>query len=187
VGGSCKRASAGDGCLTFGAFARTAINNGTARALTREQMRDVIADRRQRRLIFFCGNVAADSPNVICTCCDCCCHFLETVHEAGGMAWVAPARYRAAVDEVRCTHCGLCKPACGTHAHTVRRKVHHYDETLRVGCGNCVSACRENALSLIHNPRYRRPSPSFERLAYRLVPSAALVLLKAKLIQKRDP
>jgi ferredoxin len=118
---------------------------------------------------------------VICTCCDCCCHFLETVNGNDGMNWVAPPRHQAAVDEARCDHCGLCKPACNTGAHQVRRKVHTYDPSLCLGCGNCVEACRPGAIELVPNRAYRRPSRDFKALAYKLVPVAGMAMLRAKL------
>ncbi len=177
----CRKAGVEDGCLIFGSFAHKSIDRGRGRRLDRHEMRDLVAQRREQKLVFLAGNVSADSPNVICTCCECCCHLLQTVNEWGGHNWLAAPRYLAAVDDELCDHCGLCRPACGTRAHEVRKKVHTYQRDRCIGCGNCLQTCPQKAIILEPNRRYRRPSPDFDRLARRLVPGIGWTMLRARL------
>ncbi len=185
TGHRCRRGEPEDGCLIFGDFARASVDRGRGRRITRDEMCDVIDRRREQRLVFLTGNVAPESPNVICTCCECCCHMLELVNEWEGQRWIAPARHLLAVDEQGCDHCGLCRPACGTRAHRVERKVHSFLPQRCIGCGNCVDACPQGALQLAPNPRYRRPAPTFEKLGWRLAPAAGLAMLRARLTRRR--
>ncbi len=179
TGHRCRRAEPEDGCLIFGDFASSSIDRGRGRRIDRTEMCDLIERRREQRLVFLSGNVAPESPNVICTCCECCCHMLQLVNEWDGQRWLAPPLFRAAVDEARCDHCGLCRPACATRAHRVQRKVHTYHRDHCIGCGNCVGACPQGAIRLEPDPAYRPPSKTFERLGRRLAPAAGLALLRA--------
>lgn len=185
TGHRCKRAEPEDGCLIFGSFATSSIDQGRGRRISRDEMCDVIERRREQRLVFLTGNVSPESPNVICTCCECCCHMLELVNEWEGQRWLAPPRFRLAVDEPRCDHCALCRPACATRAHRVERKVHTFHAELCIGCGNCVGACPQGALRLEPNAGYRRPPATFEKLGWRLAPSAGLAMLRARFSRDR--
>jgi len=188
AGGRCKRARVEDGCLLFGSFAEGVVPQGTGYHVTREEMRAVIRERWERNLVLLTANVSHESPNAICTCCDCCCHGLETINHFGGMALMAEPRFKAVVDVSACTNCGRCLRACNTRAHTIENKEHRYDPTRCIGCAACLSACPEGAISLEPNPLYLPPSESFTRLFLRLSPKVAafgarafLIRLKARL------
>jgi len=180
VGKPCRRADVEDGCLIFGGFAGSSVDRGKGRWVSREEMRDIVEERRSKKLVFLAGNVAPEASNVICNCCDCCCHLLELIHDMGGRNWVAPPRYLAEVDEDACDHCGLCLPACSTGAHAVARKAHTYAVEACIGCGNCVDVCRTHAIRLVPNPRYKRAPQDFGKLLKRVAPGIGLALLKAR-------
>ncbi|HNV46534.1 MAG TPA: 4Fe-4S binding protein [Spirochaetota bacterium] len=184
-GRECARSAPEDGCLIFGAFAASAAGNGSARRVSRDEMRAIVDDRWKKRLIFFAGNVDPASPNAICTCCDCCCHYVEAITRYGAMATLSPPHYIALVDEARCTDCGLCVPACNTRAHTLVAKKHGYDASRCVGCGLCVDACRRGAVTMAVNPSYRRPSRSFPRLMLRLAPAIFVSGLRVLIRRRR--
>ena len=181
AGKSCRRADIEDGCLIFGGFAGSSIDRGKGRWVSREEMRDIVTQRRSKKLVFLAGNVAPEASNVICNCCDCCCHLLETISDFGGWNWVAPPRYLAEVTEDACDHCGLCRPACSTGAHAVVKKVHTYSSDQCIGCGNCVDVCRTDAIRLVANPRYKRAPQDFGKLLKRVAPGIGWTLLKARL------
>lgn len=183
AGGSCKRAKIEDGCLLFGSFADGVVPQGTGYHVSREEMRAIIRERWARNLVLLTANVSHESPNAICTCCDCCCHGLETINHFGGMALMAQPRFKAVVNPAACTDCGRCLRACNTHAHTVATKTHRYDPTRCIGCAACISACPEGALSLIENPLYTPPSTSFARLFLRMAPRFTAYVIRASLVR----
>ena len=180
-GHECRRADRFDGCLAFGSFAQMYIDRGGARKVDRGYMRSVVKDRIDKNLVFFAGNVAAGSPNQICTCCDCCCHMLgQIIGVDPGLIVTAP-KYRAAVLEERCTDCGRCIPPCNLRAHTMEGKRHRYDPARCVGCGLCVQACPAAAIDMVETAEYREPAASFKRLAVRLAPAKIMAIIKGKI------
>ncbi|MDY6904411.1 MAG: 4Fe-4S binding protein [Thermodesulfobacteriota bacterium] len=180
-GEACKRADHTDGCLVFGSFADGLIKAKSGRYVEKAEMREIVAERWEKGLVFFTANVSAKSPNAICTCCDCCCHFLETVNHYQGKNLVAPPEVIAVVDEVKCNHCGRCIKACNTHAHRISNKTHFYDAEKCIGCGLCVSACPENAITMQENPGYKSPAGNFGVLGAKLMPAVTTTALKVKI------
>ncbi|BCS97322.1 (Fe-S)-binding protein [Desulfoluna limicola] len=183
AGGTCKRAKIEDGCLLFGAFAEGVVPQGTGYHVSREEMRAIIRERWERNLVLLTANVSHESPNAICTCCDCCCHGLETINHFGGMALMAQPRFKVVVDATACTDCGRCLRPCNTKAHAIVKKEHHYDPTRCIGCAACLSSCPEGALSLEPNPLYNPPSDSFTRLFLRIAPKALAFMARASLVR----
>ena len=181
IGKECRRAAPPDGCLVFGSFAESAASGGDGRFVSKEEMREVVAGRVEKKLVFFTGNVSPESRNVVCTCCDCCCHFLETVNHYGGQSLLAAPHYLARVDEALCKHCGKCSRACNTYAHTWVNKKHRYDVQKCLGCGLCLSGCKEKAIALVANPAYRPPAKSFATLGFKLFPAVLWGGLRTRL------
>jgi len=181
VGKDCKRAKPEDGCLIFGSFARSTVDIGSGYAVSKEQMRDIATERWEKKLVFMTANVSPQSPNAICTCCDCCCHALETINHYDGKTLVAPSHFIVEVDESLCNNCGKCARACNTHAHVMDNKKHFYEVDKCIGCGVCVALCKEGALSMVENPEYKEPAKGFAQLAVKLLPATALTGLKTKL------
>lgn len=181
LGNECNRADHTDGCLVFGSFADAVIKAGSGRYVEKHEMREIAAQRWEKGLVFFTGNVAPESPNVICTCCDCCCHFLETVNHYQGRNIVAPPPVMAMVGEDTCNHCGRCINACNTHAHTISGKTHCFDPEKCIGCGLCIPACPEGAITMRKNPAYHPPARNFGALGAKLMPAVTATALKVKI------
>ncbi|HPC48418.1 MAG TPA: hypothetical protein PLW83_10250, partial [Deltaproteobacteria bacterium] len=104
-GKPCGKADAQDGCLVFGSFADTVVERKSGRYVTRDEMRAVVRERWDKNLVFMTANVAHAGPNAICTCCSCCCHYLESVNRFGGRSSLAEPAFLAVVDEERCIAC----------------------------------------------------------------------------------
>lgn len=183
-GSECRRADRLDGCLAFGSFARLYIDRGGARQVDRDSMRSIVRDRIENNLAFFAGNVTAGSPNQICTCCECCCHMLGQIIGVNPGLIVTAPKYRAMVDDDRCTDCGRCLPPCNLGAHSMEGKRHRYDPDRCVGCGLCVRACPAAAIEMAETAEYREPAASFKRLAVRLAPAKIIAMVKGKLTRK---
>jgi len=181
TGGKCRRSAPSDGCLVFGSFAQGAVAGGNGRPVSREEMHAIVEERRKRNLVFLAANVSPTSPNAICTCCDCCCHFLGAVNRYEGRALMAEPRDLAEVREDLCNDCGKCSRVCNTYAHRMEAGRHVYEARKCIGCGVCLEACPEQAIRMVGNPRYRKPAAGYPTLGLKLFPPLALSGLKAKI------
>jgi len=181
IGKECKRSSPEDGCLIFGSFAPALVKSGNSHLVSKEEMRDIVAERWEKKLVFLTSNVSPRSPNAICTCCDCCCHFLEAVNHYDSKSLIAKPHYLAAVNELLCNDCGLCARVCNTYAHSMENKKHRYDINKCIGCGMCVDVCKKKSISLTENRSFKPPASGFVSLAMRLLPSTMMSGVRAKL------
>jgi Na+-translocating ferredoxin:NAD+ oxidoreductase subunit B len=181
AGRECRRSKPEDGCLIFGSFAAGLVNSGDGRRVSREEMRDIVQERWEKKLVFLTGNVSVQSPNAICTCCDCCCHALESVNNFGGIANLAHPHFLVKVDDALCNDCAKCVKACNTRAHVFKDKKHSFDVAKCIGCGVCLTVCKQDALSLAENPLFSPPSKGFVQMAVKLLPGTVIAGMKAKL------
>jgi len=158
IGGEpCRHGSAEDGCMWFGLFARWAVQDGSARMVSKDEMRTYVREKAARDYAFMTLNLAPHNNLMVCLCCKCCCHIFEAINDFGGKMIVAPSMYLVQSDRTLCTDCGVCAKNCHTHAHRMEDKKHSYDPSLCVGCGACIAACKKNALCLVKNPDYKPP------------------------------
>ena len=178
-GHECERSGPEDGCLVFGSFAESTVEKDCGRFVSREEMHDIVLERWDKNLVFMSANVTPPSPNAICTCCDCCCHFMKSVNAFGGRVSLAPPHFLAQIDETLCNNCGKCVKVCNTHAHTVNNKKHGYDAQNCIGCGLCVNACPQKAISMVVNPDYKAPSKNWIHHGIRLLPASLASTIKA--------
>ncbi len=61
------------------------------------------------------------------------------------------ADFKPAVHDAECVRCRLCERHCPTDAIILRGDAMHFDESLCIGCGECYTACRYNAISFSWN------------------------------------
>jgi len=178
-GHECKRSGPEDGCLVFGSFAESTVENGNGRFVSKEEMHDIVLDRWEKNLVFFSANIEPSSPNAICTCCDCCCHYMKAVNLFDGGVSLAPPHFFAHVDESLCNSCGKCTKVCNTHAHTIRDKTHFFALEKCIGCGLCVDACAQKAVTMRENPDYRHPSKNWVHHGLRILPASVMAAVRA--------
>ena len=179
-GRECVRAAPEDGCLIFGSFTEGLTSDGKGRKVSGAEMRDIVADRWEKNLVFLAANVSPDSPNAICTCCDCCCHYIEAVKLYGAKTSMAPPHFFAEVDDSDCNDCGLCVEVCNTGAHTFEDDQHGFDVDQCIGCGLCVEQCSTEAIRMKENPDYKAPPGDFKKLGLRILPATLLSTLSAR-------
>ncbi|HVN72694.1 MAG TPA: 4Fe-4S binding protein [Desulfomonilia bacterium] len=180
-GHECGRSTQDDGCLVFGSFAESIVERKNGRFVSREEMRDIVQDRWEKNLVFMSANLVPSSTNAICTCCDCCCHYMESVNLYGGRVSLAAPHFLAAMDYSLCNACGKCAKVCNTHAHEVKEKRHTHDALRCIGCGLCVKTCPKKAVSMRENPDYSPPSKSWLRFGLRIMPAGLLSQLRVAL------
>lgn len=185
-GRECRRAAPEDGCLVFGSFAGSVEKSGSGRLVSRGEMRSIVRRRWEQGLVFMTANLEPSRPNAVCTCCDCCCHYLEAVNRFGGRAFLAQPHFLARVDEDLCTGCGACEGACNTHAHTFSGGSHAYEPQQCIGCGLCAEACPAGAVTMEENPAYEPPASGWRPLFLKVVPAGVLAALRVMVSRMRS-
>lgn len=184
-GDTCRRSSPEDGCLVFGSFALSVAKSGGGRLVSREEMQAVVRDRWEKNLVFMAANLEPSNPNAVCTCCDCCCHYVESINNFGGRSSLAQPHFLARVDETACTDCGLCAQACNTHAHALCDGSHTYSPEKCIGCGLCVEACSVQAIVMEENPMHDPPSRNWGLFWLRILPAGLLAAFRVMLGRRR--
>jgi len=99
-----------------------------------------------------------EKPQLICSCCTCCCHTLGGIVSHGITTQILTSRLIAVDDDSKCTGCGKCAERCSLGARRMVRGRKVYDPTRCFGCGLCVTTCPSGAIGLVE--RERRPGRS---------------------------
>jgi ferredoxin len=160
-------------CTTFDYAADYVIRRGFGREIDRAEMKDRLAESRERGLVLNADNVQ-QRATFICHCCSCCCGLLLGVKRYGHPSTVVSSNFVAEADPAACAGCGKCAESCPVDAIELRRPTPeaprklarpHVDESMCLGCGVCAVRCSTDAMRLA--PRQRRvfhPETTFERV-----------------------
>lgn len=150
-----------DICMTFNTTAATLIKHGHARAVSREECRDLLALAREQNLVQFGENVRR-RVNFICNCCGCCCEALGAIRRFG-VAQTICSNFIAEIADEKCVGCGKCAAVCPLSAIEMPEPGEKAagSEGKRpaavisgkcVGCGVCVRHCPTKTLALEPRP-----------------------------------
>ncbi|MGC9325838.1 MAG: 4Fe-4S binding protein [Desulfomonilia bacterium] len=133
-------------CMQINGFAEAALDRGVGERITATEAFNRIAHAEEAGLVHTVRNNVKDDM-FMCNCCSCCCTAMLMLKTFGYGNAYAPSRFRAVIDESRCTGCGVCEPRCQFGAISVEETVSIDGETC-FGCGNCVLTCPTEAIVL---------------------------------------
>jgi H+/Na+-translocating ferredoxin:NAD+ oxidoreductase subunit B len=149
------RAYAGEGCeherencFHFGSMGRYMVEQGMGRELTMDETLSKLREAHEEGLVFTTDNYQG-KISTICSCCGCCCVFLQTRKELGYANALSPSGYTARVDTESCLGCGTCEERCPVGAIKLNGdETAVVDEAQCLGCGVCIPTCSGEALDL---------------------------------------
>ena len=96
----------------------------------------------------------------ICNCCTCSCGILRGMADLGIANVVARSAFVNVVDETLCLGCEDCLDYCQFDALSLNEAFVMQVSSLRcVGCGVCVSSCLDEALSLVRRSEEEVKAP----------------------------
>jgi Fe-S-cluster-containing hydrogenase component 2 len=162
VGESCKQTKQRDNCLMIGPAARWAVDSGTGRAVTREEMLDLLDEADRDGLVLEPENTK--SPMFVCCCCGCCCGVLTSAKRLPEPAEYFSSNFYATVDPETCECCGTCETRCQMDAISTRDGKAVVDRERCIGCALCVTTCVSGALRLEPNETTKVPPDNTQAL-----------------------
>lgn len=139
-----------DTCFSLDEEAEESIGKGLAKKVSLSEALDALKRSHEAGLVHgtytFQGK---DKPQVICSCCSCCCHSLSALVRFGVPNPVVASKYVAETNTQTCIDCGKCVERCQFKARHLENGKMIYDRNRCFGCGLCVSTCSTGSISLI--------------------------------------
>lgn len=140
-----------DVCLSFGNIAKSLVERGIAREVTKTEAADIVKLCIDNGLVQIGDNIQ-NKPAVICNCCGCCCDLLLSYKKTGISTIVSPSSYIANIDITTCNDCGLCIDKCPVDAVSLTDDKIAIDEDWCLGCGVCANFCETEACKMLARP-----------------------------------
>jgi ferredoxin len=146
LGEPCKQTRTSANCLMLGVAARSTIDSGKGREISRDDMLGLLDAADREGLVLQPQNV--QNPIFICCCCGCCCGVLRSAKTFPDPAAFMRASYYAVVDEAACELCGTCVDRCQIEAISLGTTAAEIRLSHCIGCGLCATTCPSTAISV---------------------------------------
>jgi Na+-translocating ferredoxin:NAD+ oxidoreductase RNF subunit RnfB len=147
IGEPCTKTKLIESCFAFRAGAKSSIEKGLAREITKQEALKILEKAQEDGLVLQPGN--SQKPMNICTCCGCCCGVLSSQKQLPELAQFFATNYYAEVDSELCVGCGICEDRCNVDAIQIEDNISEVNRARCIGCGVCVPTCTSEAISLI--------------------------------------
>jgi len=138
-----------DVCLSLGDEAREAMKHG-ARRISLAQALVTLKRSHEAGLVHLAFTFKGkEKPEVICSCCSCCCHSLSALVRFGIPDHVVASEYITSNNDETCDNCGTCVQRCQFHARQLINAKLVFNQAKCFGCGLCVTTCPTKSITLI--------------------------------------
>ena len=107
-----------DICMTFNNTAKSLTNHGFARTVDEKECLELLQAAYEHNLVQFGENVR-EKVNFICNCCGCCCEAMIAARRFAILDPVHTTNFLPVVNETDCSGCGNCVSACPVEAMTL--------------------------------------------------------------------
>lgn len=120
------------------------------RQISKTEAYEILRQAEEAGLVHLARNVV-NGQDFICNCCGCCCGVLRVINEWQlDASEIIRSNYYAVIDADLCSGCGICADErCQVGAVRETDEGYRVTETQCIGCGLCVSACPEEAVTLV--------------------------------------
>jgi len=135
-------------CLTLNDASGHAVETIEGfRRVTVDEALDALRASHQAGLVHLAYRKPGVEATLFCSCCSCCCWFLNNLKRFDYHDAIVESSHVAAHDADRCVGCGLCVTRCPFDAWTHDTELPTFNREKCFGCGVCVSACPAGAIS----------------------------------------
>lgn len=146
--GNCERPL--DVCLTLDDTARRDVEDlGRAQFVSLEAALNVLRRSHRAGLVHLAYETSGQPPQIICSCCPCCCGHLVGLLRYGYEHAVVRSDLKATFDPALCTVCGRCVERCPFGAWETDGDSVRFQAGNCFGCGLCASECPPEAIALV--------------------------------------
>ncbi|MFX0071219.1 MAG: ATP-binding protein [Candidatus Hermodarchaeota archaeon] len=159
---ACKVTLRRELCLGFGQTAQVYIEMGWARQISKKEAFNYLQKNQEEGLILQVSN--AQNPEIICSCCSCCCEGLSNLKKLPNPADFVISNYHAKIDLKKCSGCETCKNRCQMKAIEIKNDSYFINLRRCIGCGNCVITCPSDAIKLHRKEKLNIPPNTHEDL-----------------------
>ncbi len=138
-----------DVCLSIDDEAREAMKRG-ARRISLAQALVVLQRSHKAGLVHMAyWYKDKEKPEIICSCCSCCCHSLSALVRFGIPEAAVASEYIAKQNYDTCSSCGTCVQRCQFKARQLNSDNKLvFNPAKCFGCGLCVSTCPTKSITL---------------------------------------
>lgn len=139
-----------DVCFSLDKEAEEFVKKGLAKQVSLEEALGALKRSHEAGLVHVTYTFKGkNKPEVICSCCSCCCHSLSALVRFGMPGALVASKFVAALNTDTCISCGKCVTRCQFRARRLEDGKMIYDKGRCFGCGVCVSTCPTGSISLI--------------------------------------
>jgi len=144
-----------DVCLSMDGEAWDAVKRG-ARRISLGQALVILRRSHQAGLVHMAFTFREkEKPEVICSCCSCCCHSLSALVRFGIPDHVVASEYIAQQNYVTCNNCGTCVQRCQFKARQLNAENKIvFNSAKCFGCGVCLSTCPTKSITLVKRDKF---------------------------------
>jgi Pyruvate/2-oxoacid:ferredoxin oxidoreductase delta subunit len=151
-------------CMMFNEFADFYLENGIAREITKQEALEIIRKCDANGTAVEILNTT--NPQVMCSCCSCCCGVIMAHRAFGGASADYASNYVSSLEGDGCTKCGLCAKRCPTRAVRLSEDGElTYNPKKCLGCGLCVTTCPTKSRKLFRKPEEKVYAPTTDTYA----------------------
>jgi len=138
-----------DVCITLDKSAEDEIEKGVSKEVNLAEALKALKRSHEAGLVHIAYTIEGkEKPNLICSCCSCCCHSMSALIRFGMPNAVARSRYVAQDNPETCIDCGKCVERCQFKARHSQAGKKVFDRNRCFGCGLCQTTCPTKTISL---------------------------------------
>lgn len=148
--GNCDRPV--DTCITLNQNSDEAVETWEGfRHVSAEEALAALRTSHEAGLVHLAYRKPGEESTVFCSCCSCCCWFLNALKRFDYHDAIVESSHVAEQDTERCIGCGTCVERCPFDAWAAAQNgdAPSLNPEKCFGCGVCVSSCPVGAISFV--------------------------------------